>query len=102
MKKKYTILSENEELELKENIDDGINFNLDDKKMGESVLNEQELSEGGYSEEAVEPDGDSDSLFEDFSDDELSLDLDEETDLDLTDLAEDNLLNDQDILDDEE
>ena len=93
---------DNKELELKENIDDGINFNLDDKKMGESVLNEQELSEGGYSEEAVEPDGDSDSLFEDFSDDELSLDLDEETDLDLTDLAEDNLLNDQDILDDEE
>ena len=92
---------DNKELELKENIDDGIDFNLDDKK--NSVLDEQELNDGYSEEDVVEPDEDTeDALFEDFSDDELSLDLDDETDLDLTDLAEDNLLNDQDILDDEE
>lgn len=92
---------DNKELELKENIDDGIDFNLDDKK--NSVLDEQELNDGYSEEDVVEPDGDTeDALFEDFSDDELSLDLDDETDLDITDLAKDNLLNDQDILDDEE
>ena len=93
---------DNKELELKENIDDGIDFNLDDKKMAESVLDEREL-DNGYTEEteeAVEADEEDDAaLFEDFSDDELDFD---ETDLDMTDLGEDNLLNDQDILDDDE
>jgi len=91
---------DNKELELKENIDDGIDFNLDDKKS--AILDENELNDGYSEEEAVEPDEGSDALFEDFSDDELALDLDDETDLDITDLAEDNLLNDQDILDDDE
>ena len=90
---------DNKELELKENIEDGIDFNLDDKK--NSILSEEELNDG-YSEEVVEPDSDPESFFENFTDDELSLDLDEETDLDLGDLGEDNLLNDQDILDDED
>ena len=93
---------DNKELELKENIDDGIDFNLDDKKMAESVLDEREL-DNGYTEEteeAVEADEEDDAaLFENFSDDELDFD---ETDLDMTDLGEDNLLNDQDILDDDE
>ena len=93
---------DNKELELKENIDDGIDFNLDDKKMAESVLDEREL-DNGYTEEteeAVEADEEDDAaLFENFSDDELDFD---ETDLDMTDLGKDNLLNDQDILDDDE
>ncbi len=89
---------DNKELELKENIEDGIDFNLDDKK--NSIVSEEELNDG-YSEEVVEPDSDPESFFEKFTDDELSMDFDEETDLDLDDLGEDNLLNDQDILDDE-
>jgi len=88
---------DNKELELRENIDDGFDFNLNNKKLGDSIIDENELNDG-YSEEVIEPDEDSEALFEDFSDDEL--DLGDETDLDLTDLAEDNLLNDQDILDD--
>ena len=79
-----------------------MDFNLDDKKMADSILDEREL-DNGYTEEAVEADEadeeDDAALFEDFVDDELDLD---ETDLDITDLGEDNLLNDQDILDDDE
>ncbi len=92
---------DNKELELKENIDDGIDFNLDSKKIEEdSVLDKQELNDG-YEEENLDGEEEneelSEELFENFTDEELALD---ETDLDLTDLAEDNLLNDQDLLDD--
>ena len=83
---------ENEELELKENIEDGIDFNIDDKKIGNDVLDLKELEEG-YEEEAVvadEEDEDNESLFEELSDDEIML-----AD---TDLGEDNLLNDEDII----
>ncbi len=83
---------ENEELELKENIEDGIDFNIDDKKIGNDVLDLKELDEG-YEEEAVvadEEDEDNESLFEELSDDEIML-----AD---TDLGEDNLLNDEDII----
>ncbi len=92
---------DNRELELKESIDDGIDFNLNDKKMSESVLDENELNET-YTEEAVEPDEESDTLFEGFSDDELSLDDIDDDELDLTDLGTDNILNDEEILDDED
>ncbi len=91
---------DNKELELKENIDDGIDFNLDSKKLEEEVLDKQELNDG-YEEENLDSEEENDDmneeLFEDFTDEELEID---ETDLDLTDLAEDNLLNDQDMLDD--
>ena len=89
---------DNKELELKENIEDGIDFNLEDKKMNDTVVDEKELNDG-YSEETLDQENEDGELFEDFDDEELDLD---ESDLDMTDLAEDNLLNDQDILDDEE
>ena len=87
---------DNQELELKENIDDGIDYNIDDKKAGDSVLDEKDLHDG-YEEEAVADDEeqeDDEALFEDLSDDEIELGD--------TDLGEDNLLNDQDIIDDDE
>ncbi len=87
---------ENEELELKENIDDGIDFNIDDKKVGNDVIDMSDLHDG-YEEEAVladEDQEDDEALFEELSDDEIEL-----AD---TDLGVDNLLNDQDIIDDEE
>ena len=86
---------DNEELELKENIDDGIDFNIDDKKIGNDVLDMNDLHEG-YEEEAVmddEEQEDDEALFEELSDDEINLGD--------TDLGMDNLLNDQDIVDDE-
>ena len=81
---------DNQELELKENIDDGIDFNMDDKKIGDSVVDEQELNDGYSEEEAVEADEmNEDDLFEKFSDDDLALDIDEDSDIDL--------LSDEDI-----
>ena len=83
---------DNKELELKENIDDGIDFNMDDKKIGDTVINEQELNDG-YSEEVVEADdmdeNEDEDLFEKFSDNDLALDIDEDSNIDL--------LNDEDI-----
>ncbi len=86
---------DNQELELKENIDDGIDFNIDDKKIGNDVLDMNDLHDG-YEEEAVladEEQDDDEALFEELSDDEIEL-----AD---TDLGMDNLLNDQDIIEDE-
>ena len=86
---------DNEELELKENIDDGIDFNLDDKKIETDVLDMKDLHEG-YEEEAVmadEEQEDDEALFEELSDEEI--------DLGDTDLGIDNLLNDEDIIEDE-
>ena len=79
---------DNQELELKENIDDGIDFNIDDKKMGNDVLDMNDLHDG-YEEEAVladEEQDDDEALFEELSDEEIEL-----AD---TDLGMDNLLND--------
>ena len=83
---------DNEELELKENIDDGIDFNIDDKKMGNDVLDMNDLHDG-YEEEAVladEEQEDDEALFEELDDEEIELGD--------TDLGEDNLLNDEDII----
>ena len=83
-------------MELKENIDDGIDYNIDDKKAGESVLDENDLHDG-YEEEAVADDEeqeDDEALFEELDDEEIELGD--------TDLGMDNLLNDQDIIDDDE
>ena len=84
---------DNQELELKENIDDGIDFNIDDKKIGNDVLDVHDLN-NGYEEEVVEADEedeDNEALFEELSDDEIKL----------GDIDEDNLLSDEDIIDDE-
>ena len=83
---------DNEELELKENIEDGIDFNIDDKKMGNDVLDLKDLNDG-YEEEAVladEDEEDNESLFEELADDEIELSD--------TDLDEDSILNDEDII----
>ena len=87
--------SDDKELELKENIDDGIDFNLEaNKKLGEeTVIDESELEEN-----YIEADEDLDTnnlLFEDVDEEE------EEEDLLIfdNDLAEDNILNDEDIID---
>ena len=91
---------DNQELELKENIDEGIDFNSieDTKKFveeEEAVVDENELSDG-YAEESEDiaelddlMDTDEDALFEGLDDEEILLDD--------TDLGEDNLLNDQDL-----
>ncbi|MCI9247211.1 MAG: DNA-directed RNA polymerase subunit beta, partial [Clostridia bacterium] len=96
---------DNQELELKENIDEGIDFNSieDTKKFveeEEAVVDENELSDG-YAEESEDiaelddlMDTDEDALFEGLDDEEILLDD--------TDLGEDNLLNDQDLLGNEE
>ena len=90
--------NDNKELELKENIEDGIDFNIDsNKKMGEdTVLDESELED-----DYIEADDDSLSTLEDS--DELFESVDEEDDLMTFDnnLAEENMLNDEDILDEE-
>ena len=83
---------DNEELELKENIDDGIDFNIDDKKAGSDVLDLNDLS-NGFEEEAVladEDEEDEEGLFEEFADEEIEL-----AD---TDLGKDNVLNDEDVV----
>ena len=80
---------DDKELELKENIEDGIDFNLEKDKISleeENVLENDEL-ENGYMEEALE---DSEDILDT---DEL---LDDEELFD-SDLAEDNMLNDEDL-----
>ncbi len=90
----------NEELELKENIEDGIEYDPEkDKKYlsEDEVVSEEELSEG-YSEE-IEEDVLLDEEVEEDSD-ELFEELDEEGDDSIfdSDLAIDNLDNDEDII----
>ncbi len=87
-----------EELELKENIDDGIDFNLereDDKAKLQEI--EAELSEGF--EEITEDDELED---DDVSDDEIYEELSKSEILDDSifdsDLAEDNIENDEDLI----
>ena len=80
----------NEELEIKENIEEGIDLNLEQDKIvpDELAINEDEL--------AVLPDDEMDELAieesEEAEDDDLFGDLDD------TDLGEDNLLNNDDII----
>ena len=83
---------DNEELELKENIDDGIDFNIDDKKAGSDVLDLNDLS-NGFEEEAVladEDEEDEEGLFEEFADEEIEL-----AD---TDLNGDKSFSDEDVV----
>lgn len=85
---------DNQELELKENIEDGIDFNIDEH-ISDGVVDESELD--GYTEDdAVMPDeDDSDALFEDLDEDADDLLMEDDSDL-----AEDNLLDEQDLYDD--
>ena len=90
---------DDKELELKENIEGAIDFNLENNK---KVLEEDEIVvdaelEGNYIEEDIDEDEllDEDAIFQNLDDDEDLIDID-------TDLAEDNLLEDNDLLDDDE
>ena len=80
---------DNKELELQEHIDEGIDY--EDAKVGENVVDESEL-EDSY----IEADEDSDAMLLDTDEsDDLFLGLDDEgDDLYDSDLAEDNLEND--------
>ena len=82
---------DNKELELKENIEDGIDFNFDSGK--EDAVDENDLNDG-YIEE------DGEELGEDMLLDDIDGMLDEDEILiDDTDLGKENLLEDQDMLD---
>ena len=82
---------DDKELELKENIDEGIDLNLENEK----IVPDEELVAEADDMEIV-----GDDEYEDLGDDEDSDEL--FGDLDESDLAEDNMLNDTDMLDDEE
>ena len=89
---------DNQELELKENIEEGIEY-TPEKDKTQNILVEDELSDGYIEEDAegnelLEDDEETDELFD------LSLDDEDEMLLDDTDLGQDNLMNDNDILDD--
>ena len=91
--------NDDQELELKENIDEGIEYNPE-KQRQENILLKEELSEN-----YIEEDEDSEELLDGDEADELFesvLDDEDEMLLDDTDLGEDNLMNDNDILDDDE
>ena len=89
---------DDKELELKENIEGAIDFNLEDNKKAlesDEVVVDSEL-ENNYIEENIDEDMliDDDAIFQNLDDDDDLLDID-------TDLAEDNLLDDEDLLDEE-
>ena len=91
---KNIFINEKYNEELKENIEDGIDFNIDEHR-SDGVVDESELD--GYTEDdAVMPDeDDSDALFEDLDEDADDLLMEDDSDL-----AEDNLLDEQDLYDD--
>ena len=74
---------DNQELELKENIEEGIDY--EEAKVGEEIVNESEL-EDSY----ISADEDSEDMMLDADEDEMFDDLDED-DLFASDLADDNL-----------
>ena len=78
---------DNQELELQEHIDEGIDY--EEAKLGENVLDESEL-EDNY----IPADEDSDDMLLDSDEDELFAGLDDDDSIFDTDLAEDNLEND--------
>ncbi len=75
---------QNEELELKEHIDEGIDY--EDAKVGENVLDESEL-EDNY----IEADEDTEEMLLDTDEDELFEELDEDDSIFDSDLGEDDL-----------
>ena len=72
---------DNKELELKENIDDGIDFNMENEKKvqeEEVIIDEDELASEGYMEESELDDEESDAIFSDLEDDLDLEDLEDE------------------------
>ena len=89
--------SDNKELELKENIDDGIDFNIEaNKKLGEETIADESEIEENYIEADEELEDEDNLLFEDVADED-----DEDLLIFDNDLAEDNILSDEDIIDEE-
>ena len=89
--------SDNKELELKENIDDGIDFNIEaNKKLGEETIADESEIEENYIEADEELEDEDNLLFEDVADE-----ADEDLLIFDNDLAEDNILSDEDIIDEE-
>ena len=96
------LFSDNDkEIELKEDIDEGIDFNLERKKKEEQVLLEKELEENYVpaDEETMDVSEleDSDELFEDSDILDESDFEDDITDVYDNDLAEDNIQDDEDL-----
>jgi DNA-directed RNA polymerase subunit beta len=96
------LFSDNDkEIELKEDIDEGIDFNLERKKKEEQVLLEKELEENYVSADEETMDvselEDSDELFEDSDILDESDFEDDITDVYDNDLAEDNIQDDEDL-----
>ena len=92
---------DNKELELKGNIDDGIDLNLEKEKNDKEDLfllpDDDELAGMGIEETENEEElGEIDTLGEEIEEENMLEDIYD------SDLAEDNLLNEEDILDDEE
>ena len=99
---------DDKELELKENIDEGIDFNLDKDKKEKISFTDEELADG-FEEEDLEGEESDELLDEDeiYDDDDIVDEDDmlddedsmaDETEIYDNDLAEDNLGNDNDIL----
>ena len=84
---------DNKELELKEDIEDGIDFNPEeDKKIleSETLVTEDELQDGYSDEEELDDINDSDDFFEELGEEEGEEDIFD------NDLAEDNLDDEND------
>ena len=87
---------DDKELELKENIDEGIDFNLErEKQLKEKEIIVQEELDTAYIEEDVQM-LENDELFEEITDDDDDILMDD------SDLAEDNMLNDMGLMDDDQ
>ena len=89
---------DNEEVELKENIDEGIDFNLERETHREEInALDDEITSEGFEEVDEESEEDNDDIYdEDMLDDEENFDDEEVFD---NDLADDNIDNDEDLLD---
>ena len=88
---------QNEELELKENIEDGIDFNIEnDKHISDEIITDDPNMD------YVEDESDEDDEGIELSDDEDDFFAEDDLLSDEDDLAKDNLMNDNDLLDDED
>ena len=98
------LYDDDKELELKEEIEDAVDFNLEEQKKmvsgnDEDVILDDELDENYIDDVALADDDDLDEVLDD-EDDELFDELDDEDEEDIfdSDLADDNLNNDDDVI----
>ena len=99
---------DDKEIELKENIDEGIDFNLQKQKEREQNMLVQEELEQGYEELSEDELLDEEELFDEdeIVDDDMILDdsemLEDDILMDDSDLAHDNMLDENDLLQEDE